>query len=288
MALACKSFLFCSWPFCIFLFSFCVPIFLSTSLRVAPMCTFCTFLCFVLLLRLLRPFDSRFVSSVTFLLPSCYSWRTTVHGRCPISGDSGVFFPVCSIPRLLRFRAALPLLFHSSLFFFFSALFFLFFWSTFVPPSSRQSIPFFAGVQSFSVFVSHCACTTNIDPTSPTCSFLDDLDRIAQKDYTPSDADVVRARLRTLGVQEYRIHFQGHTREFVLPPFPFSFLFARFCPFLPFSQCAFADRGAGVGSHGAAISNDMGQDWILYDVGGSRTTVSVLLVIFVCVVLGEG
>ncbi|KAF8200087.1 G-protein alpha subunit [Pholiota molesta] len=67
--------------------------------------------------------------------------------------------------------------------------------------------------------------------------FLDDLDRIAQKDYTPSDADVVRARLRTLGVQEYRIHFQGHTR-----------------------------------SHGAAISNDMGQDWILYDVGGSRTT----------------
>jgi hypothetical protein len=42
------------------------------------------------------------------------------------------------------------------------------------------------------------------------------------------------------------------------------------------SRCAFADRGAGVGSHGAAISNDMGQDWILYDVGGSRTTVRVL------------
>ncbi|KAF9473675.1 G-alpha-domain-containing protein [Pholiota conissans] len=64
--------------------------------------------------------------------------------------------------------------------------------------------------------------------------FLDDLERIARLDYIPSDADVVRARLRTLGVQEYRIHFDGQV------------------------------------GHGA-ISNDMGQDWILYDVGGSRT-----------------
>ncbi|RDB24781.1 Guanine nucleotide-binding protein alpha-4 subunit [Hypsizygus marmoreus] len=34
--------------------------------------------------------------------------------------------------------------------------------------------------------------------------FLHDLDRIANLDYVPSDEDVVRARLRTTGVQEYR------------------------------------------------------------------------------------
>jgi hypothetical protein len=36
-------------------------------------------------------------------------------------------------------------------------------------------------------------------------SFLDDIDRIATLNYEPSDEDVVRARLRTTGVQEY--HF---------------------------------------------------------------------------------
>ena len=36
------------------------------------------------------------------------------------------------------------------------------------------------------------------------CSFLDDLYRIAQRGYEPTDEDVVRARLRTVGVQEYR------------------------------------------------------------------------------------
>lgn len=34
--------------------------------------------------------------------------------------------------------------------------------------------------------------------------FLDDVDRIASRGYEPSDKDIVRARLRTLGVQEYR------------------------------------------------------------------------------------
>lgn len=38
-------------------------------------------------------------------------------------------------------------------------------------------------------------------------SFLNDLDRIATYGYEPSDDDVVRARLRTLGIQEYRIKF---------------------------------------------------------------------------------
>lgn len=35
-------------------------------------------------------------------------------------------------------------------------------------------------------------------------SFLNDVDRIAVKSYQPPDDDIIRARLRTLGVQEYR------------------------------------------------------------------------------------
>ncbi|KIM35946.1 hypothetical protein M413DRAFT_449483 [Hebeloma cylindrosporum] len=66
--------------------------------------------------------------------------------------------------------------------------------------------------------------------------FLDDLDRIARRDYQPSDDDVVRARLRTLGVQEYRITFDSSTTLFA----------------------------GGVGGDG-------GKEWLLYDVGGSRT-----------------
>lgn len=38
--------------------------------------------------------------------------------------------------------------------------------------------------------------------------FLNDVERIAQRDYQPSNDDIVRARLRTLGVQEYRINFE--------------------------------------------------------------------------------
>jgi hypothetical protein len=36
-------------------------------------------------------------------------------------------------------------------------------------------------------------------------SFLNDIERIASRNYEPSDDDVIRARLRTLGVQEYKI-----------------------------------------------------------------------------------
>ncbi|EIM81854.1 G-alpha-domain-containing protein, partial [Stereum hirsutum FP-91666 SS1] len=38
--------------------------------------------------------------------------------------------------------------------------------------------------------------------------FLDDIDRIASRSYTPSDADVVRARLRTIGIQEHSLVFE--------------------------------------------------------------------------------
>ncbi|KAI0944664.1 hypothetical protein AcW1_002324 [Taiwanofungus camphoratus] len=38
--------------------------------------------------------------------------------------------------------------------------------------------------------------------------FLNDVERIADREYEPSDEDIVRARLRTLGVQEHRIKFE--------------------------------------------------------------------------------
>ncbi|KAJ8456515.1 hypothetical protein ONZ45_g2202 [Pleurotus djamor] len=49
--------------------------------------------------------------------------------------------------------------------------------------------------------------------------FLEDLERIATRSYEPSDDDVVRARLRTTGIQEHKILFeQGHEfgREWVI------------------------------------------------------------------------
>ncbi|KAJ3562857.1 hypothetical protein NP233_g9319 [Leucocoprinus birnbaumii] len=58
--------------------------------------------------------------------------------------------------------------------------------------------------------------------------FLNDTDRIAVKSYMPTDDDVIRARLRTLGVQEYRFIFD----------------------------------------HGRTV----GQEWRLYDVGGTRSS----------------
>jgi guanine nucleotide-binding protein subunit alpha len=39
-------------------------------------------------------------------------------------------------------------------------------------------------------------------------SFLDDIDRIARMDYEPSDEDIYRARLRTVGMQEHRMCFE--------------------------------------------------------------------------------
>ncbi|KAF9529163.1 guanine nucleotide binding protein, alpha subunit [Crepidotus variabilis] len=58
--------------------------------------------------------------------------------------------------------------------------------------------------------------------------FINDADRIASREYQPTDDDVIRARLRTLGVQEYKFIFD----------------------------------------HGRT----MGQEWRLYDVGGTRSS----------------
>ncbi|KAG2005659.1 heterotrimeric G protein alpha subunit [Coprinopsis cinerea AmutBmut pab1-1] len=58
--------------------------------------------------------------------------------------------------------------------------------------------------------------------------FIPDADRIASRFYQPTDDDVIRARLRTLGVQEYKYIFD----------------------------------------HGRTV----GQEWRLYDVGGTRSS----------------
>lgn len=47
--------------------------------------------------------------------------------------------------------------------------------------------------------------------------FLNDLDRVCARDYLPSDDDVVRARLRTTGVQEWRIRFNGSRQLSIFP-----------------------------------------------------------------------
>ncbi|EJD04654.1 G-alpha-domain-containing protein [Fomitiporia mediterranea MF3/22] len=57
--------------------------------------------------------------------------------------------------------------------------------------------------------------------------FLDDVERVASLDYSPSDDDIVRARLRTMGVQEYRFFFEK--------------------------------------------GSEAGQEWWMYDVGGTRS-----------------
>ncbi|KAG6811071.1 hypothetical protein H0H92_009131 [Tricholoma furcatifolium] len=67
--------------------------------------------------------------------------------------------------------------------------------------------------------------------------FLNDLERIATKNYEPSDDDIVRARLRTLGIQEYKIHFEQ----------------------------------TGSLLQNVGLNGNFGQEWNIYDVGGSRT-----------------
>jgi len=58
--------------------------------------------------------------------------------------------------------------------------------------------------------------------------FINDVERIAVSNYEPTDDDVIRARLRTLGVQEYKFIFE--------------------------------------------LGRTAGQEWRLYDVGGTRSS----------------
>ncbi|KAI0699036.1 G-alpha-domain-containing protein [Cerioporus squamosus] len=66
--------------------------------------------------------------------------------------------------------------------------------------------------------------------------FLNDILRIAARDYEPTDDDIVRARLRTVGVQEYKLVMENY------------------------------ERPAG------PSASDVSREWMIYDVGGSRTS----------------
>ena len=59
-----------------------------------------------------------------------------------------------------------------------------------------------------------------LHPLRPTrdrfSSFLDDIDRITAPEYAPSDQDIVRARLRTTGVQEHHFKLDRGILSFVV------------------------------------------------------------------------
>ncbi|KAF8221182.1 heterotrimeric G protein alpha subunit [Tricholoma matsutake] len=76
--------------------------------------------------------------------------------------------------------------------------------------------------------------------------FLNDLERIASRDYVVSDDDIVRARLRTVGIQEYRLHFTH-------------------------SPWAHPKKVGG---------RESGWEWRIFDVGGCRTSRAAWLPFF--------
>ena len=53
------------------------------------------------------------------------------------------------------------------------------------------------------------ACAIPVAHLPGFSSFMGDIDRIVARDYEPSDQDVVKARLRTIGVQEYHFAIPG-------------------------------------------------------------------------------
>ena len=91
-------------------------------------------------------------------------------------------------------------------------------------------------------------------------SFLNDLERIASRDYEPSDEDVVRARLRTLGVQEYKIEFSpDNVNQNIFSGTSISFRLSTLF-----------NEALSIGTMGGI---EYGREWRIYDVGGSRTMV---------------
>jgi guanine nucleotide-binding protein subunit alpha len=91
-------------------------------------------------------------------------------------------------------------------------------------------------------------------------SFLNDLERIASRSYEPSDDDVVRARLRTLGVQEYKIEFTpDNVNQNILSGMSISFC-----------HSTLSNEALTIGAIGGV---EYGREWRIYDVGGSRSMV---------------
>ena len=83
-------------------------------------------------------------------------------------------------------------------------------------------------------------------------SFLNDLDRIASWEYIVTDDDIVRARLRTVGIQEHRLVFKHGPWD--NPKRMFLLLV------ISHLTCVVVDKQPG-------------WEWHIFDVGGCRTLV---------------
>ena len=59
-----------------------------------------------------------------------------------------------------------------------------------------------------SVMTFTLVCTEPL-PCDTVCSFLDDLDRLGQKDYMPTEQDILRTRVKTTGIVEVHFHFKN-------------------------------------------------------------------------------
>lgn len=56
--------------------------------------------------------------------------------------------------------------------------------------------------------INHPAPSPRANLNSSCLSFLDDLERVTSLKYMPSDDDVLKARLKTVGVSEYRFEME--------------------------------------------------------------------------------
>ncbi|KAG6818988.1 hypothetical protein H0H93_016608 [Arthromyces matolae] len=92
--------------------------------------------------------------------------------------------------------------------------------------------------------------------------FLNDLERIARRDYVVSDDDIVRARLRTVGIQEHQLKFQ-------------------YGPFDNPKSLIYFDIYSRISSHISPPGNNpSGWEWRIFDVGGCRTSRAAWLPFF--------
>ncbi|KAA1477742.1 G-alpha-domain-containing protein [Dentipellis sp. KUC8613] len=79
--------------------------------------------------------------------------------------------------------------------------------------------------------------------------FLDDVERIAVQGYVPTDSDVVRARLRTIGIQEHSITFEDDN-----------------------VTIEHEEGGRRKSKDGTAVWAKYTREWVICDVGGCRTS----------------
>ncbi|KZT34125.1 G-alpha-domain-containing protein [Sistotremastrum suecicum HHB10207 ss-3] len=92
--------------------------------------------------------------------------------------------------------------------------------------------------------------------------FLNDVKRIADLDYVPTNDDILRARLRTVGVREYIFLSQKENTS------------GRLSPYASGGTGGMSMTTATVKATLSSIRRGDflgGKDWILYDVGGSRS-----------------